>query len=255
MAGSSDIQIALRDGETLPAYLARADGRSSAAGIVLLQEIFGVNANMRALADDYAARGFNAIVPDLFWRQEPSVQLDPADAAGRERATELMRGLDTALALDDAVAAATHLRSFDNASGKVGAVGFCLGGKLAYLLATRPQIDAAVSYYGVAIQSVLDKAKDVRAPLLLHIAQQDQLCPPEAQTAIKNALASHAHVTILDYPSVGHAFARRGGSGFDEAAADKADHATADFLARTLGRPPDIRSICRERHNSKAHTP
>jgi carboxymethylenebutenolidase len=234
----SDIKIPLPAGGALPTYLAQPQGRSSGVGIVLLQEIFGVNANMRAIADDYAARGFDAIVPDLFWRQEPGVRLDPASAADRERATALMKGLNVPLALDDALAAAQHLRSLQGASGKVVAVGYCLGGKLAYLLATRPGIDGAVSYYGVAIHGVLDKAQDIRCPLLLHIAGEDPLCPPEAQAAIKQALEPRSNVIILDYPGVGHAFARRGASAFNSTAAELADKATATFLAQTLEPAP-----------------
>src|SRR3546814_1396681 len=111
------------------AYLARSD-RPNGAGIVVLQEIFGVNANMRAVSDAFSAAGFNAIVPDLFWRQQPDVDLDPA--TDRERATELMKGLNTELAVADALVAADYLRTLDGANGKVGAVGYCLGGKLAF---------------------------------------------------------------------------------------------------------------------------
>ena len=230
---SFDIKITVPDGGSFSAYLACASG-SPSAGIVLLQEIFGVNANMRTIADDYAARGYNTVVPDLFWRQEPDVELDPGDAADRERAAALLRGLDTSLALDDAHAAAEHLRSLSVQSSSVGAVGYCLGGKLAYLMATRLGIDAAASYYGVGIQGVLDEAQDIRCPLLMHIAEEDPLCPPKAQQAIKRALEPKGDVTILNYPDVGHAFARRGSSHFDPAAAKRADQETADFFSRTL---------------------
>ena len=204
---------------------------------MLLQEIFGLNANIRAIADGYAARGYSVVAPDLFWRQEPGVQLDPANAADRDRATALMKGLDQRLVVADALAAASYLSALKGASGKVGAVGYCLGGKLAYLLAAHPEIHSAVSYYGVAIQAELGAAADIACPLLLHIAMDDHLCPPLAQSAIREALGPVEGVEILEYPGVGHAFARRGGPGFNAVAAERADMATAAFLTHTLGAP------------------
>lgn len=232
---SSRIDVDLPSGEKMPAYLALPEGGTAASGVVLLQEIFGINANMRGVADDYAARGVAAIVPDLFWRQEPGVELDPSSATDRDRATELMKGMDQPQAVEDALGAAAYLRGMDGGPARVGAVGYCLGGKLAFLLATRPGVDASVSYYGVAIQASLDKAAELQAPLLLHIAGEDHLCPPEAQARIKDALASVGDVTIMDYPGVGHAFARGGGQGYDAASAERADGATAAFLQQHLG--------------------
>ena len=219
-------------GSSFGAYLAKPD-RPNGAGVVILQEIFGVNANMRSVADALASAGFTAIVPDLFWRQQPGVELDPA--TDRERATELMRGLDPDLAAHDALLAADYVRTLPGANGKVGAVGYCLGGKLAYLLSMHAGIDAAVSYYGVAIQGALDRIDAVRAPLLLHIAEEDSLCPPEAQAAIEQASARHRdRITVIRYPSLGHAFARRGSPAFDQAGAERADEATTKLLRSTL---------------------
>ena len=232
---STRIEIDLPSGERMPAYLALPDTGASDAGVVLLQEIFGVNANMRGVADDYAARGIVAIVPDLFWRQEPGVDLDPSSAADRDRATELMKGMDQPQAVQDALAAAAYLRAMDGGPAKIGAVGYCLGGKLAFLMATGPGVDAAVSYYGVAIQASLDKASELRCSLLLHIAGEDHLCPPKAQARITDTLAPIAGVTIINYPGVGHAFARKGGQGYDAASAERADSATAAFFQTHLG--------------------
>ena len=218
----------------MSAYLARPDGPTS-VGVVLLQEIFGVNANMRAVADDYAARGIAAIVPDLFWRQEPNVDLDPANPADTDHATALMNGLDQEQAAQDALAAADYLRALDAGPTHVGAVGYCIGGKIAYLMSMRSGIEAAVSYYGVAIYAALDRASEVRLPLLLHIAEADKLCSPENQEKIKSAFASMPNVEIMLYPGVGHAFARRGGDAYDAASAERADQATAAFLHADLG--------------------
>ena len=217
------------------AYLAQPD-RPNGAGVVVLQEIFGVNANMRSVADELAAAGFTAIVPDLFWRQQPGVELNPA--TDRERATELMKGLDQDLAVQDALLAADYVRTLAGANGKVGAVGYCLGGKLAYLLSMKAGIDAAASYYGVAIQGALDQIGAVRSPLLLHIAEEDTLCPPEAQAAIEQAAGQHSdRVTVMRYPGVGHAFARRGSPVFDRPSAERADKTTKELLRANLVDP------------------
>lgn len=204
-------------------------------GIVLLQEIFGVNANMRAIADRHAANGIAAIVPDLYWRQERDVDLDPAKQADTDRGMALMRGMEQDQAAQDALAAAGHLRGLDGGPTRICAIGYCISGKLAYLLSMRSGIEAAISYYGIAIYAALDKAAEARMPLLLHIAEDDKLSPPDAQAKIKAAFAPMPNVEIMTYPGVGHAFARRGGDAYDPAAAERADKATADFLHTHLG--------------------
>ena len=228
---ASMVQLAAEADKSFNAYLAVPSAPSGHA-VVLLQEIFGINANMRGIADEYAAAGYIAIAPDLFWRQRPCVQLDPNKPEDRETATTLMKGLDQIRAVDDALLTAAHVRSLPAFAGKIGAVGYCLGGKLAYLLAMRPGIDAAVSYYGVGIHAALDQAGRLQCRILLHIAGKDPLCPPEAQAAIKQALTPLGNrVSIMDYPDCGHAFARRGGAGYDETAARRAAEATHRFLA------------------------
>jgi len=162
---ASLIQLSSEGDKAFRAYLAVPDQPSGHA-VVILQEIFGINANIRGIADEYAAAGYVTIAPDLFWRQERRVEPDPA--TDRERATALMKGLNQAQAIDDSLAAAAYLRRSKNSSGKTGAVGYCLGGRLAFFLATRLEIAAAVSYYGVAIESVLDRVDELDAPLLLH---------------------------------------------------------------------------------------
>ncbi|HEX3366010.1 dienelactone hydrolase family protein [Phenylobacterium sp.] len=229
---ASMVSLRTDAGSSFGAYLAKPD-RPNDAGVVILQEIFGVNANMRSVADAWASVGFTAIVPDLFWRQQPGVELDPA--TDRERATELMRGLNSDLAVQDALLAAAYVCSLHGANGKVGAVGYCLGGKLAYLLSMQAGIDFAASYYGVGIQGALDQMGAVRCPLLLHLAEEDQLCPPEAQAAIERAATPHSNrVEVMRYPGVGHAFARRGSPVFDQQSAERADTATRELLRTHL---------------------
>lgn len=231
---STTIELTSADEETFEAYLATPDA-ANGAGIVLLQEIFGVNSNMRATADSYAAEGYHVIVPDLFWRQERGVELDPGNEADRERAAELLKGLDQILAVEDSLIAADYLRNVPGNSGKIGAVGYCLGGKLAYLMATRDGIDVAVSYYGVLIQSALEQIPNIRCQLLLHIACDDHLCPQDAQASIIDAAASRSEIiTVLTYPHVGHAFARRGSAVYNSEAAKRADAATLALLNKDL---------------------
>lgn len=229
---ASTVLLQTKDGP-FSAYLTRAD-HPKGAGVVILQEIFGVNANMRAVASAFSAKGFDAIVPDLYWRQQPDVDLDPA--IDRDRATELMKGLDTDLAVADALVAAEYLRRLDGTNGRIGAVGYCLGGKLAYMLAMMPGIDAAVSYYGVAIHAKLDQIEDVRCPLLLHLAEEDHLCPPDAQQDIEKAAAAQGEaIQVLRHPGVGHAFARLNSPAYVRASADVADAATFRLLDSALG--------------------
>src|SRR5215831_3093108 len=191
------------DGGEFNAYLA-LPASGSGPGIVLLQEIFGINQTMRSIADWYARRGFVVICPDLFWRQERGVQLTDQTDAEWKRAFELYQGLDEAKAVEDAACALAFLRGHPACAGKVGAVGFCLGGKLAYLLAVRHPsghraghraghgaghgADCSVGYYGVGVEKALDEAANLRNPLMLHVAQNDQYCPPEAQAEIHAAL-------------------------------------------------------------------
>ena len=200
-------------------------------GIVVLQEIFGVNDQMRSIADWYAAHGFVALCPDLFWRMERGVELTEKD---RNKAFELYQKLDEAKAVEDSAATLEFLRKHSACSGRVGAVGFCLGGNLAYLLSVRFKPDCAVGYYGVSIEKSLDEAKSLSSPLLLHVAGRDQFCPPAAQSQIHATLDSNPLVTIYDYPEMGHAFARPSGEHYDAAAAELANLRSLEFLVHDL---------------------
>jgi carboxymethylenebutenolidase len=227
------ITIQAFDGGEFAAYLALpASGQGP--GIVLAQEIFGVNDVMRNIADYYAALGFVVLCPDLFWRQEPGIQLTDQTDAGWKRAFELYQGLDEAKAVDDLAAAMKVLRGHAACTGKVGAVGFCLGGKLAYLLAARHDPDCAIGYYGVGIENALDEINNLRNPLMLHIAGKDQFCPPEAQAKIHAALDAHPPVTLHDYPQDDHAFARVGGAHYNPSSAELANLRSLGFFVRHL---------------------
>jgi carboxymethylenebutenolidase len=233
MSGT-DVNIAA-DGATFSAYLA-TPAQPKGPAIVVLQEIFGVNANIRSIADDFASQGYYAIAPDLFWRQQPGVQLNPALEEDRNAAMAFMKGMDQSLAVADAKRALDYASTQPGANGRHGAVGYCLGGKISFLLAATHPIDAAISYYGVAIQDALDKAGAIKGALLLHIAGADHLCPPEAQAKIIDAVkVLGERAQIETYEGAGHAFARRGGQPYVADAATRADAASARFFTQRLG--------------------
>jgi len=230
----SDVTIRAADGGSFSGYLATPTS-GKGPGILVIQEIFGVNKVMRDIADGFAAQGYAALCPDLFWRQEPGIQITDQTKEEWARAFQLYQGFDEAKGVDDLKATLAHLRKLPACTGKVGAVGYCLGGKLAYLMATRSDAECSVGYYGVGIDKALDEAGKIARPLMLHIAEQDEYCPPAAQQAIKAALGKNARVTIHSYPGVDHAFARNGGEHYDKAAAESANKRTADFFKQHLG--------------------
>jgi carboxymethylenebutenolidase len=226
------LKITSFDGGEFDAYVA-LPASGYGPGIVVLQEIFGVNQYLRDVADWYAAHGFVAVVPDLFWRIQPGIELsDRGD--DWKRAIELYQKIDEAKAVEDAGATLEFLRKHPACSGRAGALGFCMGGNLAYLLSARFKPDCAVSYYGVSIEKSLDEAKNLNNPLLLHIGGLDKFCPPEAQAQIHAALDANPLVTIHDYPGMDHAFARTGGEHYDAAAAEIANLRTLEFLVSHL---------------------
>jgi len=227
------IKIRSLDNQQFDAYLA-LPASGYGPGIVVLQEIFGVNAYMRQVCDWYAARGFVAICPDLFWRQEPGIVLTDQSEAEWQKAFQLYQGLDFAKAVEDSAAAAESLRKHSACTGRVGAVGFCLGGNLAWLLAVRFKPDCAVGYYGVGIEKTLHEASGLSSPLMLHVAGKDQYCPAEAQQQIHATLDANSLVTIYDYPGQDHAFGRPGGAHYEAAAAELANLRTLEFFVRHL---------------------
>jgi|SRR5581483_7165325 len=232
MAGQ-DIQIKAADG-VFGGYLsAPASGRGP--GLVIIQEIFGVNRVMRQITDEFAARGYFALCPDLFWRLQPGVQLTDRTDAEWKQAFDLMGRFDPDGGVKDIQAAIDHLRrNVAGATGKVGAVGYCLGGLLAFLTAARTDSDASVGYYGVNIQEKLGEAANIRKPLMLHIAGKDEYVPPEAQKKIADGLKGNSLVTIHTYPEMNHAFARQGGAHYDKACADLANGRSATFFRQHL---------------------
>ena len=229
----TDVTIRAADGGSFSAYLATPKS-GKGPGILLIQEIFGVNKVMRDLANGFAAQGYTVMCPDLFWRQEPGIQITDKSEAEWKRAFELFQGFNVDKGVEDLKATLAALRKHPACSGKVGSVGYCLGGKLAYLMATRSDADCNVGYYGVGIQDSLNEAKNIKKPLLLDIAEKDQFVPPPAQTKIKEGLGANKLVTMYTYPGADHAFARVGGQHYDKKAADLANQRTAEFFKTHL---------------------
>jgi carboxymethylenebutenolidase len=222
------ITIEGRDGE-FGAYMARPKTLPAPA-VVVLQEIFGVNMDMRETCDELAARGFIAVCPDLFWRQEPGLDLNHWSDAEWKKGLAIYAVYDRNKGVRDIVDTAHAAGQLDGASGKVGVMGFCLGGLMTFLTAAREKIDAAVAYHGGETEKYLDEADKITAPMLMHLAEEDEFISKEAQTKIKAALSNKPNVEIYSYPGCNHAFARHTGTHYNAAAAAKANGRTWQFL-------------------------
>ncbi|MFQ5763925.1 MAG: dienelactone hydrolase family protein [Rhodospirillales bacterium] len=227
-----EITINAADGSEFMGYLA-TPASGGGPGVVVIQEIFGVNDVMRGITDGFAAEGYMALCPDLFWRQQPGIQLTDQTDEEWARAFELFNGFDLDKGVEDLDSTIETLRGLEGCTGKVGTVGFCLGGRLAYLTATRTKADAAVGYYGVMLTEHLDEA--INAPLLLHVATEDEFVPKDQQAAVHAALDGNDRVAIYDYEGQDHAFARVGGKHYDQASADAARERTLAHFKAHLG--------------------
>ena len=223
------IRVPVSGGE-MSAYMA-VPKKGKGAGVVVLQEIFGVNESMRKVCDFLASRQFTAILPDLFWRAEPGVELKESEA---DRGRALRGKMNDDQVTDDIASTIDFLRKHPACNAGVGVVGYCYGGFLAYLTAVRHKPDAAVGYYGVGIEQRLDLAKNLSCPLLLHYAELDQFASPAVAAKVRETYKGDPRVTVYEYPKVGHAFARPGGSHFDPKAADLADMRTLSFLVEKV---------------------
>jgi carboxymethylenebutenolidase len=224
--------ITTKDG-SFGAYVARPNAERAPA-VVVIQEIFGVNQVMRDVTDGLAGQGYLAICPDLFWRIEPGIDITDKSEAEWKRAFELFNAFDVDAGVEDIAATIAHTRKDPGCDGKVGAVGYCLGGQLAFLTACRTDADTSVSYYGVGLENRVAEAKKPTPPLLMHIAEEDQFVPKAAQAVILSALKDHPHIEIHTYAGCDHAFAREGGEHFDAAAAKLANGRTLQFFQKTL---------------------
>lgn len=215
----------------IPAYVA-APSKALGQAILVIPEIFGVNAGIRSKCDQWATKGYLAIAPDIFWRFAPGVELDADVPEEFQQALGYFGQYDANDGVKDIEAAIRWARA--QGAAKVGLVGFCLGGRLAYMAAARTDIDAAVGYYGVMIDTMLNEAHAIANPLMLHIPTADHFVGPAAQAAIHAALDPHLRVTLHDYAGLDHGFAAETGDRRNESGALLADNRTEAFLAEHL---------------------
>jgi carboxymethylenebutenolidase len=229
----TDIRIASADRQdSFAAYCAEPAARPGAA-IVVIQEIFGVNPGIRSKCDQWAAAGYLALAPDLFWRLTPGIELDPDVPEQMQRALGLMGRFDQQLGVADIDATIRAARTRIG-GGKVGCVGYCLGGRLAFMTALATAVDAAVCYYGVGIDGLLGSVGTLSHPVLLHIPTADHFVPAATQQAMHAGLDQNPLATLYDYAGLDHGFATQSGRRRNEQGARLADGRTAEFFARHL---------------------
>ena len=217
---------------TFPTYVARPQGIARAA-IIVIPEIFGVNAGIRQKCDAWAALGYLAAAPDVFWRFAPGVELDPDVPEQLQEAFGYFQQYDPNDGVLD-IEALIHWIRRAAGTPRVGCAGYCLGGRLAYMAAARTDIDASVGYYGVMIDQMLNESHAIANPLMLHIPTADHFVGPDAQAAIHAGLDGHTRVTLHDYPGLDHGFAAEMGDRRNEAGAQLADKRTAAFFSEHL---------------------
>lgn len=229
----SFITVQTSDGGAMDVYVARPSTRPAPA-VVLLQEIFGVTRFMREAADRFAEEGYVVYVPDLFWRTEPRLELSD-QGADLQRAFELFTGFDWARGIADISDVVAHARADADVSGGVGVVGYCMGGSLSMVALTSLDVDCGVAYYPVQIDAHLDAIAGAGKPAVVHIAGEDEYCPPEVQAKIIEALAAPAEVEAYQYLGAPHPFANPYRAGFSKPATELAYSRTLAVLRRTLG--------------------
>jgi carboxymethylenebutenolidase len=206
------------------------------AAIIVIQEIFGLNAGIQRKCDALAESGYLAIAPDLFWRLEPGIVLDPDVPEQFQQALAWMGKFDQDAGVRDIEATIRAARArLGDEHGKVGAVGYCLGGRLAFMTATRTDVNASVGYYGVGIDNLLGEQHAIAHPVLLHIPEEDHFVDKAAQRRMHEGLDDHPKVTLYDYPGVDHGFATEFGKRRSDESAKLADVRTAAFFAENLG--------------------
>jgi carboxymethylenebutenolidase len=226
------IAIEARDG-TFDAYISRPK-TLPAPTVVVLHEVFGVNTDIRKTCDELAEQGLIAVAPDLFWRQEPGVDLSVTSEPDWQHGLRLYQAYDRDAGAKDVKDTANVVSKLPECSGKVGVMGFCLGGLMTFLTAVRYGVDAAVVYHGGDTEKYLGEVNGLNAPLLMHLAEQDEFISKSAQAEIKKALATKTNATVYSYPGQNHAFSRHNGAHYNAAAAALAKERTFYFLNQQL---------------------
>ena len=230
---TENIRVKLRDGE-MGAYIAYPD-KTPAGAIIAIMEIWGVNDTMRGHAQEFAQAGFICLVPDLFWRQEPGVELSDKNPGDVQKAFDLYYEFDYDLGVQDMEDTAAFLKSHPLSNRKVGSVGYCLGGKLNYLMCCRnTKMECAVAYYGTYIEHHIKEAKNLGKPFMLHMAMKDRWVQAEVNEMLERRLSPNPLVTIHKYAEADHAFARHGSKVYRKADAERALALSLDFFRRHL---------------------
>ncbi|HSZ59007.1 MAG TPA: dienelactone hydrolase family protein [Tepidisphaeraceae bacterium] len=227
------ITIEGRDG-AFAAYIAQAKTLPAPA-VVVLQELFGVNGDIRKTCDELAQQGFLALAPDLFWRQEPGVDLSVTSEADWQHGLRLYGAYNRDAGVKDVEDTVNAARNLPECNGKVFILGYCLGALMVFLTAVRCHgVDAAVAYHGGDTEKYLGEVDGLNAPLLMHLAEEDEFISKTAQAEIKAALAKRTIATVYSYPGQNHAFSRHGGAHYNAEAATLAHERTYAFLNREL---------------------
>jgi carboxymethylenebutenolidase len=220
-------------GGTFAAYIARPKALLAPA-VVVLQELFGVNADIRKTCDELAEQGFIAVAPDLFWRQEPGVDLKVTSEADWQHGLRLYQAYDRDSGARDVKDTVNAVSKLPECTGRVAVLGYCLGALMVFLTAVRYGVDAAVAYHGGDTDKYLGEIDGLNAPLLMHLAEEDEFISKAAQAEIKAALAKKPNTTVYSYPGQHHAFARHNGAHYNASAAALANSRTSEFLNRQL---------------------
>lgn len=232
------VMVPMRNGGEMGAYVAYPD-QTPAGSVIAIMEIWGVNDTMRYHAKEFAEAGYICLVPDLFWRQEPGVELSDGNPADVERAFDLYYGFDYDLGVEDMEDVAVYLKRLQESNGKVGAVGYCLGGKLCYLMSCRTEIDCAVAYYGTYIEHNIREVGNLHRPFMLHMAMKDRWVQAEVNELLLRKLSPLPLVEIHQYPEADHAFARHGGKTYSKPESDRALTLSLAFFNKHLGTTAD----------------
>lgn len=238
------LEIASHDGSRFAAFLAVPEA-GSGPGIVMLQEIFGVNAAMRETARMFAEEGYCVLVPDLFWRTQPRIELGygPEDT---QRAFSLYQGLDHDLAMRDIDSALKRLRELPEADGQAAVLGFCLGGTLALVAGAALSPDAVISFYPVAVLDLPEEATAIKCPTRIHLGETDPMCPPEAAAAIRERFAKNNRVKVHSYPDAGHAFFNPHRQEFNNLASEAALTRSLELIRPLMGPHYDLEAAWEE---------
>ena len=226
------ITIAGRDG-AFGGYIARPKTLPAPA-VIVLHEVFGVNADIRKTCAELAEQGFLAVAPDLFWRQEPGVDLSVTSESDWQHGLRLYQAYDRDAGAKDVKDTANVVGKLPECTGKVAVLGYCLGGLMTFLTAARYGADAAVVYHGGDTEKYLGEIEGFDAPLLMHLAEEDEFISKPAQAQIKSALARKPKATVHSYPGQHHAFARHNGTHYNAVAAALANGRTREFLNKQL---------------------